>query len=187
MTSYSASDLRFHALRNALYHTARRRHLEWWNRIFNLAVILLGTAAAAEIATAATPGPIILGMTTALVGSIQLVFDLGGRARTHEILQKRYFGLLAQLEENPEPNMQEIAKLNGELVRIYGDEPPVAQIDEALAYNEAADALGADPSERMVVPNWMRFVAKIFPLLRFNLRTISENRQILEARKKGAP
>lgn len=99
--SQRAWNLRFDALRNAHYHKARQRRLDTWSKCANFLVVVLGTAAAADLgrhfvlhqfpareagATAAT-----IGFLVAVIGALQLVFDWPGRARTHEFLQRRFY------------------------------------------------------------------------------------------------
>ncbi|HFB98786.1 MAG TPA: hypothetical protein ENJ62_06570, partial [Bryobacterales bacterium] len=68
--------LRFNVLRNALYHRERRRWLERTSRFLNLAVILLGTAAVADL-LASSGFSTWIGIAVALTGSLQLVYDFG--------------------------------------------------------------------------------------------------------------
>ena len=95
--------LRHMALRNAQYHLARRRFLDGTSRVFNFVIILGGTGTAAQLTTDRPNVAIILGGIIAAVGAAQLVFDFMGRARIHEILQRRYFNLLADMEQESKP------------------------------------------------------------------------------------
>ncbi|MFG1409477.1 hypothetical protein V5G24_00055 [Xanthobacter sp. VTT E-85241] len=158
MNSYSARELLFHAVRNAQYHTARRRTLERWNRWATSATILLGTAVVADAAGKTSFDVVWLGLATSIIGIAQLVFDFGGRARTHEILQRRYYDLIAGLRRKPEPTEAEVADWNSTITLIYGDEPPFDPVSDALAYNAAGNALGMDDADVLIVPWWLQLL-----------------------------
>ena len=133
--------LRFQALRNALYHTARRRVLEGWGRWLNFLVIVGGAASVTQALQASAAGPWMVGIAITVVGALQLVFDFAGRARSHEILQRRYYDLLGRIEETGEAPDAARAAFASEVARIAGEEPPTYRALDAIAYNEALDAL----------------------------------------------
>lgn len=168
--------LRFHALRNALYHTARRRWLEAANRVVTFLIIILGTAAAANLGRFLGFQAIetVFGIATAALGALQLVFDFGGRARTHQTLQQKYYELLARVESMTDDDPAVLCQLAGDLVRIYADEPPIADVPDAVAYNAAAKALGATDIACFKISIWTRFSAALFPWFPFRLRTRDE-------------
>ncbi|KAF0674351.1 hypothetical protein, partial [Profundibacterium mesophilum] len=91
-------------LRNALYHTARRRALERINRSFNLLVLLLGAAAIGDLAMRLGIDRIWIGAGVALIGALQLVFDFGRQARDHQTLQRDYYALLAEIDAAVAPD-----------------------------------------------------------------------------------
>lgn len=181
MRSYSANELMFHALRNALYHTARRRKLERWNRWATAATIMLGAAVVAEAVEKVSIDAIWLGIATSAIGTAQLVFDFGGRARTHEILQRRYYDLIAAIRRKPEPTEGEVAEWNSVLTLIFGDEPPVDPISDALAYNAAGNALGMAAKEALVVPIWLQIAGYFGGLSGWRFETREEH----DARRKA--
>ena len=156
-------NIRFNVLRNALYHTARRRSFERWNRVFNFLVVVLGAAAVGDFAAAAPLGPAIIGLAVAVIGALQLVFDFGGQARTHQTLQREYYHLLGDFEAQPEPSAEACAETFGRMIRITADEPPTMRAIEAMAFNEAIDALEMDEGERLVVPLWHRVFGWLIP------------------------
>ena len=136
--------LEFNALRNALYHTARRNALETWSRWLNFFVILLGASAVADFAKDVPHGVVVLGLAITLIGALQLVFDFAGRARVHELLQRRYYEMLGRLKDTTTPTVEDCARFNGELARISGEEPPTYRALDAIAYNEANSTLYGD-------------------------------------------
>ena len=92
--------VRFNILRNALYHTARRRSLERINRVFNFSIVVLGTAAFGGVVSKLDLDNVtaeVIGAPIAVIGALQLVWDFGRQAREHQILQREYYHLLAAL------------------------------------------------------------------------------------------
>lgn len=156
----SVQDLEFNALRNALYHTARRQRLEVYSRLLNLVVILAGTATVVDMANQAGFA-VWLGFVVALVGALQLVFDFSGRATKHEILQRRFYDILSQIHGELDDRSESNRAVMAELMRIYGDEPPTMRALDAVAYNEALDAIQGDEGRphRLEV-NWWQYLTR---------------------------
>lgn len=163
--SEDRTNLQFNVLRNAIYHTGRRMALERWNRWGNFATILLGATAMADVLR--TYGleahQFIIGGAVAVVGAAQLVFDFGGKARDHQSLQKEYYGLLADIEETPDPSADQVAIWRARMLRIAGDEPPTLRALDAKAYNDAIGATDIYPmDQRLVIPFWHRVLGPFF-------------------------
>jgi len=155
--------LRHMMLRNALYHQARRRWLDGWSRFYNLVVILGGTSAAADLLRPQGSNfTFALGMVLALVGALQLVFDFAGRARTHEILQKRYFDLLAGVECVINPKADNCAGWRGDIARLAAEEPPVLRALDAICDNQATFALSGGEKPRLKITPWQSVTRHLF-------------------------
>ncbi|WP_439402779.1 hypothetical protein ACNJYA_10430 [Bradyrhizobium sp. DASA03068] len=94
-----------------------------------------------------------------IFATAQLTFDFGYRARTHEILQKKYNDMLAEIELDAAPDER---RYNAKLFAIAGDEPMPMRALDALAYNAALDATTSDPEmkrrNRLWVPRSHRFL-----------------------------
>ncbi|OWV70419.1 hypothetical protein ATY77_16770 [Rhizobium sp. R634] len=174
----SVRDLRFDALRNGLYHTARRMTFERRNRICNFLVIILGAAAMGD---AFKPYGFDIqkgwfGASVAIIGAAQLVFDFGGRARDHQSLQKEYYHLLADIEACLSPTDEQVAVWNGRMTRILSDEPPTYRVIDAKAYNDALDSLGNyDRSNRLIIPYSHRLLGSLFTFDGAPYDTIAES------------
>lgn len=149
--------LRHMALRNALYHLARRRFLDGVNRFCNLLIILGGTGTAAQLAGGSPDTAFALGGAIALVGALQLVFDYTGRARLHEILQRRYFHLMADIECCETPTSEQCARWYSEFSRAAADEPPTMRALDAIADNQATFALLGGDKPRLKITWWQSF------------------------------
>ncbi|MCJ9693083.1 hypothetical protein MOV76_15865 [Rhizobium sp. PRIMUS64] len=153
---------RHQALRNALYHIARRGWLDGWNRFFNLLVILGGTSAAADLTRGNPKASLVLGGVITLIGALQLVFDFGGRARAHETLQRRYYNLAADIQSKLIPMEQDCASWEAEMSRIAADEPPTLRALDAVADNQATAALLGSNRPRLKITAFQNFTRQIF-------------------------
>jgi hypothetical protein len=152
-------DPRFDALRNAIYHTERRAFLDLLNRSLNFLVILLGASVAVKAASQGVVREYWLELGVVVVATAQLVFDFGGKARTHEFLQKRYYEMLSEMDTG-DLAPDALKKWSAKLLTIAADEPLPMRALDALAYNKAIDALIQDPQEaitcRLHVPWYQR-------------------------------
>ena len=155
--------VRFNILRNALYHSARRRSLERVNRGFNFLIVVLGTAAFGDLTKVFNVNAEWIGAAVAIVGALQLVFDFGRQARDHQILQKSYYDLLADAELKVEATEVDAAAWHSEMLRITADEPPVLKVIDARAYNDAIDAMDFDRKERLKIPVLHQIFASFVP------------------------
>jgi hypothetical protein len=173
--AHDAENLRFNALRNALYHTARRRYFERWNRAFNFMVVLLGAAAITDPLQTLGIAQVWVGVAVAAVGAGQLVFDFGGQARDHQSLQRDYYNVLAEMEECDNPTQPQLAGWAGKMTRIAGDEPPVYRALDAKAYNDALGALEIfQDGERVHIPLHQRILGGIFAFDGYTYRKLKE-------------
>jgi hypothetical protein len=136
-------DLRFDALRNAIYHTERRSFFDLVNRLINFSVIALGASVAGKVANLFHFPGLWLELSVVLVAAAQLVFDFGSRARIHEFLQKRYYEILSEMEADNSKQRESIWA--AKLMNIAADEPMAMRALDALAYNKAVDATISDP------------------------------------------
>lgn len=169
------TNVRFNALRNALYHTARRRSLERWNRLFNFLVVVLGTAAVADALQVTGIPNYLIGMAVAVIGALQLVFDFGRQARDHQQLQREYYALLAEIETKPDATPEECAAWQGRMIRITADEPPMLRAVDARAYNDALDASGDFESDQhLMIPFHHRLLAGVFAFDGYSYKTRPE-------------
>ena len=140
-------DPRFDALRNAVYHTQRGTFFDTLNRIFSFLVILVGAGVVGKVADFLKWNSIWFELIVVLLATLQLVFDFGTRAMEHKFLQRRYYDLLAEMELSAEPDVNSVAakkKWSAKLLTIAGDEPMTMRALDAIAYNQALDAMHDD-------------------------------------------
>jgi hypothetical protein len=154
-------NIRFNVLRNALYHTARRRALERWNRTFNFLIVVLGAAAVGDMLSKFGMDQTFVGLAVAVIGALQLVFDFGRQARDHQSLQRDYYALLADIAAEVDESDIKLAEWYSRMIRITGDEPPNLRALDARAYNDAADAMELPRDERLYVPLLHRWLGTL--------------------------
>lgn len=154
----SRASIQFDVLRNALYHDARLRHFEWAHRTLMFLIVLSGTAGVAKLFDG-SGWDRLFGAATALMATLDLVLDLRGRARLHEDLKRRYYLLLAEIEEDVAPTDTQLTRWYGRLIRITADEPVTYRAVDAAAYNEAVGALGLGNENRLKI-NPVRFLLR---------------------------
>jgi len=181
-----ASGPKFDALRNAIYHVARRNYFDLLNRLLNFVVIILGAGVAAKSAELFHVKELSLEFGVLIAATMQLTFDFGYRARTHEILQMKYYEMLADIELDPAPNPNRwFAKLH----TIAAGEPMPMRALDALAYNAALDATTSDPEirkeNRLFVPFMHRRLRHIFAFHSHQYTLESEHRSWWKRNNNG--
>jgi hypothetical protein len=162
----NADDIRFNAMRNAIYHSSRRRFFELLSRSLSFLVVVSGTVAVANLQMIS---PRLMAAIAAIIGALQLVFDFGGRARLHEKLQSQYFQLISTIDGTINPAEVDLAKWESALSLIYADEPPPMRALDAVAYNKACDSLGFGTQARLKIKWWQSLLRQVysFPNARF--------------------
>ncbi len=151
-------EIEFDALRNALYHTSRRLHFEFWNRVMTFVLVLGGTGTILDVINKQSNAQVILGVAITVLGTLQLVVDFPAAARQHHDLQRRYYDILGRIKDKVTLTEEECAAVKGELMRIFGDEPPIYRAADAVAHNEAnAIIWGDERRDRCVQVGWWRY------------------------------
>jgi hypothetical protein len=156
------SAVRFNALRNAIYHTSRRRFLDLANRLLSLIVVASGALAVAQFAEQLHIAPTVYAFVAAMAGLLQLVFDFGGAARTHEFLQRRFYELSAEITEKKEPTDDDLARWEATLNHLYAEEPPPMRAVDAIAYNAAIDSVDPKKEGRIRLRWWQVAFAQVW-------------------------
>ena len=131
--------LRFELTRNAVYHDQLSRRLGLWNRFTMLATIVFGSSAAVGLVSGDPMLGQALGLSVAVIGAVQLVWDFSGRAAEHLALRGRYYDLLAQVEGGGDAG--DIASA---MALLYADEPPISNRDNEAAHDQAGQSVYGD-------------------------------------------
>jgi hypothetical protein len=141
-------DPRFDALRLATYHTERKSFLDRVNRTMSFFVVVFTAGVVTNVATLIHLHKEFIELAALLTASLQLVFDFGAKARTHEYLQKRYYEMVSEMEEETEEGPEFDKKWSARLLAIGADEPLTMRALDAVAYNNVIDGLYNDAEHR---------------------------------------
>lgn len=167
------SDLLFEVDKSLRYHQRRRAHFERWHRWSMLAIVLLGSAAVARwedsISLLGVPANAMLGLLTALIGALDLVYAPAIRAGEHERLHRRFTELAVLIRRCDKPTSIDISRWETERLFIEADEPPIFWALEADCFNETARSLGRT-KEPLNVVGWRR---PLKHLIRFEGRSFA--------------
>ncbi|MEM8842060.1 MAG: hypothetical protein AAGD47_09820 [Pseudomonadota bacterium] len=157
------SDIRFNALRSALYHAERERFFDSRNRWLTFFSIVFGSAAAGSLAADSPEIGIFLIVSSALTSAVSLAFDPSGNALEHAYLRRRFYELLSDVEGlNEDEDVDIKGELSARLMLLFGEERPHMHAVNLIAWNEAADAIhGIGVKERIKISRWCRVTKNI--------------------------
>jgi hypothetical protein len=140
---------------NARYHATREAFLDNVHRWFMFAVIALGAAALIDIfpqtnSHGAVGLKEIFAATAAIIAALDLTFDLSNRARTHSLMKRRYFELIADLvakDKTPE-------QVEACIERFNADEEPAYHALIATSYNAAQEMVYGKDAYSYAIPRF---------------------------------
>ena len=162
--------LQISLLRNARYNEDRERFFARIHKGAMFVVVMGGSSLFADYSQVWIAAAVIT-----LAGTLDLVFDVSGRARLHASLRRRIYDILAQLEDPK----REVSKLNEMAVQVFADEPPCMHAVNALAFNGAMAAAGR-PHDLQFKLRWhQRFFRHWFAFQSTKFETL---REIAEAK-----
>lgn len=152
---------------NARYHSAREAFLDTVHRWFMLGVIVFGAAAVIKLFPQQHWVEAVLSALAALLAALDLTFDLSNRARAHSLMKRRYFELLADLDEEKKTIAEALACLN----KFSADEEPVYNALLMLCWNAAQESVHGDDAEAKIIPwvhrcvkNMLRLAGSNYPM-----------------------
>jgi hypothetical protein len=166
-TSAEIELIRFEALKGTYYHEGLEAHYDRIHRWLLFIITLLGTATAAQLFSSFSKGTLAVGLATTVVGLVDLVFDLSGKARTHGFLRRRFIEVGAFCEHATWTP----SSLRERIQSTYADEPPQFHGANAIAYNNAYRTLHDNkesgklldvPKHVHMLRNWCRFESHDF-------------------------
>jgi len=129
-------DLQFQLLFAALYHDLCETYLMRVHRALTAANLMLGSGAAVAIG-AQYPGVAqAMGLTIALIGTVQLVWDYGRTARDHAFLRQRFYELLADCRKG-----RDAIEIEACMTVLFGSEPPIVERMRKRAHDRAGRSL----------------------------------------------
>jgi hypothetical protein len=181
--------LKIEALRNAIYHSNRRKVYVFRHRLL-MAVIAASTTVMFADATSIISGVSIIGLQIAkafgaipVISSIlDLIYAPGEKAKDHQVMQKQFFEIIADIEENSVEQI-DIGKLKGKMYRIYSDEDVTFRALDATAYNAAMDSFGRDKMDRIKISGFQYIFRNLLTFERSDFRS---EREVLEKKQVKA-
>jgi hypothetical protein len=139
---------------NARYHATREAFLDNVHRWFMFTVIALGAAALIDVLPRANAPHASVGLKellaagAAIIAALDLTFDLSNRARTHSLMKRRYFELIADLiagDKTPE-------QVEACIERFNADEEPAYHALIATSYNAAQEMVYGKEAYAYAIP-----------------------------------
>jgi len=139
-------------LTNAHYHSSREAFLDTTHRWFMFGIIALGTAAVVDIFPSEKKDWIkgFCSAGAAVLGALDLTFDLSNRARMHSMMRRRYFELLADVREGTKtPNEARVC-----IERFSSDEEPPYQVLYLACWNRAQESVYGNTAIKYKITKW---------------------------------
>jgi hypothetical protein len=130
--------LAFDIEKSMRYHRRRQAHYERWHRWSMLAVIVLGSAAAARYKSSEA----LFGLSAAVIGALDLVYSPSIKAAEHAELHRRFSDLLASIRSAEAAGPDRLRQWEVDRLTIEANEPPTYWALEADCWNETARAMG---------------------------------------------
>lgn len=158
---------------NARYHSAREAFLDAVHRWFMFGVIASGASAVAFVFRD-NPGIYPwLSVAAALFGAADLTFDLSNRARSHALMKRRYFELIADMRDG----LKSVEQADACTHRYSADEEPAYHALLMGSWNAAQEMVYGEKADRLKIPfhhrlfqNWWRFEGRTYPYVDKNAR-----------------
>ena len=144
---------------NARYHACREAHLDTTHRWFMFGIIVFGAAAFVDV----LPHDAdwikgVLSAGAAILGALDLTFDLSNRARTHALMRRRYLDLLADVIEGKRGLQEMQATIN----RFNADEEPAFHALIGTCWNAAQKMVYGDAAMALKIPRHHLLFKNIF-------------------------
>lgn len=145
----------FEILKTLTYHAMRREFYSKCHRGLMFLVVISGAGAVWTFFDGTAFAP-YLALIPTLAGLLDLVFDLTGHARAHELLYRKAADLYGQVkrDELKDKDAQRI------LHSIYTDEPITHMAVNAVAYNETCYSQG-QAADQLEIPwqhRWLQHI-----------------------------
>lgn len=163
MIAMHVKNLRFSALRNAIYHSSRARFFARLNRWSNFLVVIFGASAVGDVGRSIGFSLVWFALIATITAGVQLVVDFSSKALKHEYLQRSFYEICAELVERPAPDEEFCNRIEGRLNRLYAEEPPPMRALDAISYNAACDSLGYGHGDRITVGFFQSLLRQWWP------------------------
>lgn len=150
--------VRVTCLMNAEYHGSREAFLDSTHRWFMFGVIAFGASALID----ALPETLqwlrhAFPAVAALLGALDLTFDLSNRARSHAMMKRRYFELLGDLNEE----RRSVDEVRTCLERYSADEEPPYRVLLLSCWNAAQRTVFGTKAQQFRIPKRAMFLRNV--------------------------
>ncbi len=147
-----AQKIEFSCLMNAGYHASREAFLDNVHRWFMFALVVLGAGALIDVAKDMAPLLQVGAIAGAAIAALDLTFDLSNRARTHALMKRRYFELLADFVEGKRSGVEVRACIN----RYSAEEEPAYHALIIAQWNATQVAVFGSEAQKSPLSAWYR-------------------------------
>jgi hypothetical protein len=162
-------EFRVACLMNARYHASREGFLDSVHRWFMFAIIVSGASVILDFigaipdfsSVAITAKSLVkaaLASITVVLAASDLAFDLSNRARTHSMMKRRYFELLADVLDGDITVESANAKLN----RMSADEEPAFHALMSASFNAAQEMVYGGTGGHYKLTRYELFFKNVF-------------------------
>lgn len=145
-------------LMNARYHSSREAFLDSVHRWFMFGVVLTGAGAISGLFDWLPSISTWFGAVAALLGAADLAFDLSNRARTHSLMKRRYFELMADMRDGFKTADEAEACTH----RFSADEEPAFHALLMASWNAAQEMVYGASAAKLKIPAWHRWFQNVF-------------------------
>ncbi|MFC5392832.1 hypothetical protein [Bosea vestrisii] len=167
-TGQSLTDRDIEAMRcerGVWYHDDLERHYTRLHRILMFAVIVAGAGAGAQISESlGWFDAKWLGIAGAIIGAIDIAWDISGKARLHATLKRDAVNILERVTSGAE-----LEEVRAAIARSHADEPTMMHAVNFMAYNAVQRARGRPESTcvevgagKRLLRHWIAFTPESF-------------------------
>jgi len=139
---------------NARYHASREAFLDTVHRVLMFLIIVLGAAAVTDLFNVPLARS-AFAACAAVFAAIDLTADLSNRARTHALMKRRYFEMLADLADG----LRTPTAIEAQMHRCSADEEPPFHALLAESWNAAQEMIYGNAADQYRVP-WLHHLLR---------------------------
>lgn len=142
---------------NARYRASREAFLDSVHRWFMFGVVLTGAGSISALFAEYVNVQLVFGAIAALLGAADLAFDLSNRARTHALMKRRYFELLADMRDGQKSPSEADACTH----RYSADEEPAFHALLMDSWNAAQEMIYGEQARLVKIPRSHRWLQNV--------------------------
>lgn len=134
--------------RSIRYHRAREAFFQWYASIFSFLTLMLGSGVVVSLLSSAPKGlTVFCGVAVAAMQAVELVFQVGQKARLHNGLASEFSAINRLMAKDPEMSLLQLNELSADILAIEAREPPIKRYLDLICHNQVANSIGSDDKE----------------------------------------